>query len=207
MDVESLTVELRDSIGKRRNRRLRESGKIPAVLYGHKEANLSLMLNAEQVANVLRHGSRLVQLKGAANEKAFIKDCQWDTWGQEVLHIDLTRVNEHEKIRVTVPVELRGEAAGVRDGGVVKHQLHSIELECEVASIPEHLVVNINTLAFNQVIHVSDLELPPGAISLTDATQVVVICTPPVEVTDEQAAAGEEEPEVIGRKKAEDEAE
>lgn len=207
MDVETLTVERRETQGKRRNRRLRESGKVPAVLYGHKKENVSLMIAVEQIEAALRHGVRFVQLKGAVNEKALIKACQWDTWGQEIQHIDFARVSEHEKITMTVSVELRGEAPGIKEGGVVKHQLHTIELECEAASVPEHVEVNINTLEFNQIIHVSDLKLPSGCVALTDPTQIVVSCLAVAEATDEEGAAGADgaEPEVIGRKKSEEE--
>ena len=207
MDVETLTVELRETLGKRRNRRLRVSGKVPAVLYGHKEANISLMLPVEQIQTAVRNGVRFVQLKGAVNEKAIIKACQWDTWGAEVQHVDFARVSEHEKIRVTIPVELRGEAPGVKEGGVVKHVLHTIELECEAAAVPDHLVVNINQLEFNKIVHVSDLEIPAGSTVLTDSAQIVVSCLPVVEAAETTDAASEGEPEVIGRKKAEDEEE
>ncbi len=207
MDVETLTVELRETLGKRRNRRLRGDGKVPAVLYGHKMANVSLMLPVEQIEGALRRGARFVQLKGAVNEKAIIKACQWDTWGTEVQHIDFTRVSEHEKIRVTVPIELRGEAPGVKEGGVVKHVLHMIELECEAASVPEQIVVNINNLGFNESVHVSDLELPQGATPIMETTQLVVSCLAAVEVAESEETAGEGEPEVIGRKKEEGEAE
>ena len=204
MDVETLTVELRETLGKRRNRRLRASGKVPAVLYGHKKATITLMLPVEEIETALRHGARFVQLKGAVNEKAIIKACKWNTWGSEVQHVDFARVSEHEKIRVTVPVVLRGEAPGVKDGGVVKHVLHTIDLECEAAAVPDNLMVNINHLAFNETIFVKDLEIPAGSTAVTDSAQIVVNCLPVVEVAEASETAGDGEPEVIGRKKAED---
>ena len=205
MEVGTLAVELRESVGKRRNRRLRNSGKIPAVLYGHKKAVVNLMLDAEQVQAVLRHGGRFVQLKGAVNEQALIKECQWDTWGQEVLHIDFNRVGKHEKIKVSVPVELRGEAPGAHEGGVVKQVLHSVEVECAASAVPESIVVNINSLALDKVIQVADLVLQDDVKVLADETQVVVSCNLAVEVaeTSEESTTGNE-PEVIGRKKAEE---
>lgn len=203
--AQTLTVKLRDSHGKRRNRRLRDAGSIPAVLYGHKQASQSLTLAADEVEAAIRHGNRFVELSGDVKEKAFIKEVQWNTWGNKILHIDFARVSEHESITVTVSVELRGEAPGTKDGGVVKHVLHSIELECEAASIPEKIEVNINQLEFNQILHVSDLVLPQGAKTAMDPTTVVVSCAPLVEVAEEETAAGEDEPEVIGRKKSEDE--
>lgn len=206
-EIHKLTVDLRDGYGKRANRRLRSSGQIPAVLYGHKQAVQSLALSADELQNAVRHGNRFVALSGGLSENAFIKDVQWNTWGTEILHVDFARVSAHEKVHVTVAVELRGESPGIKDGGVVKHSLHNIELECEAASVPEKIGVNINHLEFNQTLHVSDLELPKGVTALMDPTTIVVSCAAPVEVSEESEAAGEGEPEVIGRKKAEEDEE
>jgi large subunit ribosomal protein L25 len=205
-EIHTLTVKLRDGYGKRANRRLRGSGQVPAVLYGHKQEVKSLIVPAEEIDAAVRNGNRFVALSGGVSENAFIKDVQWNTWGTEILHVDFARVSAHEKVHVTVPVELRGEAPGTKDGGVVKHALHSLELECEAASVPDKIAVNINHLEFGKVFHVSDLELPKGAKALIDPATTVVSCVAPVEVSDEaEAAAGEGEPEVIGRKKADDE--
>ena len=208
-DFHTLTVKLRDGYGKRNNRRLRNSGQVPAVLYGHKQEVKSLALSAEELSAAVRHGNRFVALSGGVSEDAFIKEVQWNTWGTEILHVDFARVSAHEKVHVTVSVELRGESPGTKDGGVVKHALHTIELECEAASVPEKISVNINNLDFGTVLHVSDLELPKGVVALTDATTPVVSCLAPVEVSeeDESATADEGEPEIIGRKKAEEEEE
>ncbi len=205
--AQTLTVQLRDSFGKRRNRRLRNDGKIPAVLYGHNQPVQSLSVAADELESVVRHGNRFVQLGGDVKDQAFIKDVQWNTWGNQILHVDFARVSATEKVHVTVSVELRGEAPGTKDGGVVKHVLHSIELECAAAAVPEKLEVNINSLAFNQLIHVSDLELPSGAVALIDANTLVVSCTPPVEIAETEATEGDNEPEVIGRKKTEEDTE
>ena len=204
-DIYTLKVKLRDEHGKRSNRRLRNSGWVPAVLYGHKQEVKSLTLSAEELDAAVRHGNRFVALSGGLSESAFIKDVQWNTWGTQILHVDFARVSAHEKVHVTVAVELRGESPGTKDGGVVKHTLHAIELECEAASVPEKISVNINHLEFGKVLHVGDLELPQGVKALVDAATVVVSCVAPVEVSEEETAAGEEEPEVIGRKKTEEE--
>jgi large subunit ribosomal protein L25 len=205
VEVATLNVELREAHGKRINRRLRASGKVPAILYGHKQKCVSLSVPAGMLEAVIRRGNRFVQLSGAVREKAIIKECQWDTWGKDVLHVDLTRVSEHEKIRVTVVLELRGEAPGTKEGGVVRQQLHEIELECEAASVPEKIDVNINHLELGQAIHVSDLVLPTGSTALTDIALLVVSCATVVEVSEveETPAADGSEPEIIGRKKEE----
>jgi len=198
--AEQLTVQIRETRGTRRSRRLRDSGKIPAVLYGHKQETVWLTLPAEQLDAAVRHGARLVQLSGAVSEQAFIRELQWDTWGKQILHVDLARISAHEKVEVTVPVELRGVAPGVKEGGVIEHQLHEVEIECEATEIPERLGVNINYLGLNQSITAGQSELPPTARLLIDADSVVVQCVVPVEAPEAEApAAGEAEPEVIRR--------
>jgi large subunit ribosomal protein L25 len=184
---------------------LRNNGNVPAVLYGHKQEVQSLTLSADELTTVVKHGNRFVELTGDVAEKAFIKDVQWNTWGNRILHVDFARVSEHEKIHVTVPLELRGESPGTKEGGVVKHVLHQIELECEAASLPEHIIVNINHLAFNQTIHIADIELPEGVKSLLESSTVIVTCNLPVEVSEDETKTTEgAEPEVIGRKKSEE---
>jgi len=204
-EIHTLTVKLRKERGKRANRRLRNAGRVPAVLYGHGKEVKSLTLTEEELSAAVRNGNRFVALSGGLAENAFIKDVQWNTWGTEILHVDFARVSADEKVRVTVAVELRGEAPGTKDGGVVKLAMHTIELECEAAAIPEKIDVNINHLEFGKALHVSDLELPKGVKALVDVASMVVSCMAPVEVSDDETSAGEGEPEVIGRKKAEDE--
>ncbi len=205
--AEQLTVQIRETRGTRRSRRLRDSGKIPAVLYGHKQETVWLTLPAEQLDAAVRHGARLVQLSGAVSDQAFIRELQWDTWGKQILHVDLARISAHEKVEVTVPVELRGVAPGVKEGGIIEHQLHEVEIECEATEIPERLAVNINHLGLNESITAGQIELPPTARLLIDADNVVVQCVVPTEAPEvEEPAAGEAEPEVI-RRRAEGEGE
>ena len=206
--AESLKTELRASRGKRNAKRMRIAGSIPAVLYGHGLENLSLSVAAEELDAVLRHGARVVTLTGAANEKAFVRDMQWNTWGTHVLHVDFTRISEHEKVEVTVHIELRGEAPGLKEGGVVEQLMHDARIECEVMAIPERLLVNVNSLKLNEQVKVSDLELPPTVRVLDDAEAVVVQCVVPAEAPEEEAVSAEGvEPELIGRKAGEEEAE
>lgn len=206
VELLTLSVERRETVGKRRNRRLRESGKTPAVLYGHKKEVVNLAVATEDIAGALRHGSRFVKLAGAVSERAFIKEVQWNVWGDVVLHVDFTRVNEHESVQLSVPVVIRGEAAGLKDGGVLKQHLHKIEIETEPTSAPENIVVVVNELGFNQQIRIADVVAPEGVKLLADPETIVVECSAQVEVdeTAEEVVDGAE-PEVIGRKKAEEE--
>ena len=204
--AEQMPVELRDRRGKLNNRRLRQSGCIPAVLYGHGEENVCLTVSSEALGVVLRHGTRLVDLTGALSESAFIRDMQWDTWGTHVLHVDLTRISADEVVEVTLNIELRGEAPGIRDGGVVDQIIHDVEISCPAGSIPEKLRVNINNLKLGDSIPLSALQLPHGAKLLAnDLEAIIVQCIVPAELPEEAAAeAVLGEPEVIGVKKEEE---
>jgi len=206
--AETLQVEARELRGKRNNRRLRAGGMVPAVLYGHGKEVVSLSVPADALDTAIRHGSRMVSLAGAVNESAFIRECQWDTWGNHVVHVDFTRISEHEKVQVQVTIELRGEAPGVKAGGTVKHAIHELDLECEAGSIPEKISLSINNRELDGTITVADLELPAGAQALVDGSAIVVQCTEVAEQAEEEAGDGAEaEPEVIGRKKEDEEAE
>jgi large subunit ribosomal protein L25 len=201
--AEQLNVEIRPTRGKRANRRLRAGGAIPAVLYGHGEKTVSLSVPAHDLEAAIRHGSRLVTLSGAVKQQAFIREVQWDTWGTNVLHVDFTRVSAHEIIEVQVPVELRGEAPGLKEGGVVEQPVHEIAIECEASDVPEKIEVNINTLELGGSITADQLELSKTAKALCGPDTVIVQCTLPAAVPEEEevvaAEEGEAEPEVIGR--------
>jgi large subunit ribosomal protein L25 len=201
--AELLNVQPRGTLGKRNNRRLRASGSIPAVLYGHGEQTVCLAVPAHDLEAAVRHGSRVVTLSGAVNEQAFIRELQWDTWGMNVLHVDFTRISAHERVEVEVALELRGEAPGLKVGGVLEQLLHEIELECEATEIPEKLSVNVNSLKLDGSITAGQLELPRTATIRCPPETVIVQCVAPAVVPEEEVAveeAAEVEPEVIGRK-------
>jgi len=126
-----------------------------------------------------------------------------EAYGVEPLHIDLIRVSRTEKVDVTVQLELRGVAPGIRDGGVVTQPIHEIEINCPAFGIPENIEVNINSLELDGTITAGELELPEGATLLIDKEQVVAQCvepTPEPEEEEEAALAAEgAEPEVVGQ--------
>lgn len=204
-----LKVETRKSFGKRNNVRLRRSGRLPAILYGHGEEPVSLALLSDQVQASLRHGAKVVDLDGAASGKALLQDVQWDTFFHQVLHVDLLRVHAGEKVTIDVPIELRGEAVGVREGGIIEHLIHSIEIEVALDVIPEKLHLNIKNLGIDGYLTAKDIiDLPPGATILSDEDAMIVHCVmPAAEVEEEAAEEGAAEPEVISKGKAEEEEE
>jgi large subunit ribosomal protein L25 len=201
-----LAVESRNTQGKLNNRRLRRSGKIPGILYGHGLENVALAVADDALTGAIRHGSRLVSLTGAVNESAFIRELQWNTWGTQIVHVDFTRISEHEIVEVRVQIELRGEAPGVREGGVVVQHIHEVEIACPASVIPEKLAVNINHLKLDESIVLGKLELPQGAKILADDLEAVVVeCVVPQELPEEGLGeGGVAEPEVIGAKDKEE---
>jgi large subunit ribosomal protein L25 len=209
--AESVTLvgQPRQEHGTRAARRLRRKGLVPAVVYGHKEGTRSLVLSVEEVQNAIRHGVRVVDLRlEGKQEKALIKDVQWDHLGKDLLHVDFARVAIDERIVVTVPIELRGTSPGVNAGGILDQPIHSVSVECLAVSIPEAIRVNIGELQIGGAIHVRDLVLPPGVKSMGDPEAIIVHVKQPAaepEAAPAAEAPEQAEPEVIGRPKPEEE--
>lgn len=205
--AEVLNTQPREMHGTRNTRRLRRKGMVPAVLYGHGLDVVSLAVSHDEIEAAMRHGSRLVELRGAANDTALIRDVQWDPLGTDVLHLDFARVSADERIEVTVHVELRGEAPGQKEGGIVQQPLHEVEIECPAVAIPDKLQISINSLKVGGELLVKDLKLPEGVTMLTDLEEVLVHCVLPTEEDETAGAAEGAEPELIGRKAADEEGE
>lgn len=213
--AEQLQTEIRDDRGTKNARRLRQSGKIPAILYGHGKENVAIAIDSSSLEVILRRGQRLIELAGAVNENAFVRDVQWDTYGVNLLHMDLTRVMEDDTVEIDVSIELRGTAPGVSSGGVVSQAIYSITLECPVMEIPEKLEVNINELQLDEAITVADIEIPANCTLITDPGTLAVQCILRMEEEEEiegddveGAEDGEQvvsaEPELIGGRAEDD---
>ena len=201
-----LVAELRPTRGSQAARQMRRQGRVPAVLYGHKEATVSLALSRDDVVKAIRHGARVVDLQAdGKTEKALIREVQWDHLGKEILHVDFARVAADERIVVPVRIELRGTAPGVAQGGVLDQPLHTLEVECPALAVPESIRVNIGELQVGGAIHVRELVLPPGVKAIAGPEVIVVhVKAPRVEVEAAPVAAPvaeQAEPEVIGRQR------
>jgi large subunit ribosomal protein L25 len=198
-----LEVSERELLGKLNSRRLRAEGIVPAVLYGHGEPSVSLKFHADQIRASLRHGAHIVELQGAAKGTALLQDVQWDVFQQHILHVDLLRVDATERVKVEVPIVLRGSAPGENEGGVIEFLMHSIEIETSVASVPDKLHLSVNDLHLNTALKAADIEDMPEGATVENADAVIVQCVTPTVVLDEDdevAGASGAEPEVIGEK-------
>ena len=189
--------------GSRGSRRLRQQGLVPANLYGHGEKNVSLAAKREAVEAIVRHGSLFIELTGAVKTAAVVRELQWDAMGSEPIHLDLLRVSKSDKVKVRVPIDMKGECPGLRAGGVLTLVLHELEIECTAEAIPDHIHAQVGHLEVGHAIHVRELELPKGARALANPEETVVTCMVPGKKA-EEAAAVAVEPEVIGRKAAEE---
>lgn len=198
----TLKAAKRDQIGTRKATHLRKEGKIPAVLYGHGQPTETISLEGHDVELAILHGERVLDLALDGKEQTVMfKDVQYDTFGQDILHVDLARVNLDERVEVAVAVTLVGTPAGAKDGGVLEQPYSEINIEVPVRSIPEEIRVQVNELELWDRIQLGQIELPQGATLLDDPDEVLCSC---IEVQEELPEEGEEEvdmlaePEVIG---------
>ena len=207
----TLKTHKREGRGSRKAGKLREEGLVPAVLYGHKQETISLSLDHKPLLEAIKHGVRVVEITtDKGTENAQLVEVQWDYLGKDVIHVDLKRVDKDERIHVPVPIELKGIAPGVTAGGQLDQPLHSLHVECPALAVPDTIRVVINELQIEQAIHVRDLKLPEGVLALDDPDAIVVHviqkqAAPEPVAAEGEVAAGGAEPEVITRKKAEEE--
>jgi large subunit ribosomal protein L25 len=202
-----VTARQRNELGSRANKRLRDSGQIPGVIYGHKEAVIPVTLPRKELTGHLDHGTHLFDLAlDGKSEKVLVKEVQYDHLGIEIIHVDFARVSLDEKVEVTVALELKGTPKGEAEGGVLQQIISELEIECLVTDIPEVIRHNVSDMEKDSVLHIRDLKLPTGVRVLQDEDLIVATVreieeTAPTEV----AEAATTEPEVIGRKPAEGE--
>jgi large subunit ribosomal protein L25 len=218
--METFTVEgkVREERGKGAARRTRQTGMVPAVLYGGRKDSLSLAVNAKQVAKILRsetgHNTIFtVRVADGAEEKAMMKDWQVDPLSGALLHVDLLRIAMDVRMRVRVPVHTFGEPQGVKmQGGVFEVVTREIEIECLPGDIPEEFKMDVTGLMIGKQLRAGEIPLDPEKMKLlTDPLRViahVVTLKKEEEPAPEAAVAAETaaaEPEVIKKGKKEEE--
>jgi large subunit ribosomal protein L25 len=205
MDQMTLTAEARPTTGSAEARRARRAGKIPAVIYGHKQDPVNVLFTEDSAKNIVHHRIKTMMLQvGDTREQVLVKDVQFDTFGEAVLHLDLERIAMDEKLELECPVRLIGEAKGALAGGVLEHPVSDLAIECLPAAIPEAITINISDLEIGDTIHVKDVTPPAGVTFLTDPDAILVTVHPPTVEAEEGEGEEEgatDEPEVIGRKK------
>ena len=163
-----LDAEVRSDAGKGASRRLRREGKVPAILYGgHRDPQMITLVHkdvAKQLENEAFYSHILTVKVGGASERAILKDIHRHPAKPIIMHMDLQRVSESEKIRVHVPLHFINEATspGVKAGGLVSHQMVEVEITCLPKDLPEFIEVDLGSLNMNEAIHMGELKLPAG---------------------------------------------
>jgi large subunit ribosomal protein L25 len=201
-DRPSLSVEEREERGTRAAKRLRREGLVPGVVYGGSDGDtVSFKVSARELRRVLVDGSALIDLKlgqGKARP-VIVKDQQRHPVRDELLHIDLLQVRLDEKIHAPVPVQIEGveEAPGVKEGGVLEHVTHQLNIEALPTDIPDAIVVDVSAMEIAATLPLSEVTAPPGVAFLDDLEETVIATVvPPTEV--EEPEEVEEETELVG---------
>jgi len=209
----------RSDRGKNEARRLRQTGKVPAVLYGGKGNSITLALNAKQIGAILRSASghnTLFQVDLAGkHEPAILKDWQVDPLSGKLLHVDLLRVAMDVRMRVKVPVHTFGEPAGVKQqGGVFEVVTREVEIECLPTDIPTEFKVDVSELMLGKQLRASELAMDTAKMKLITDPERVLAHVVALKVEEEKPAevvateaATPAEPEVIKKGKKEVEGE
>lgn len=174
----TLKAEKREKTGKYVAFDLRKAGKIPAVVYGKGlETNINLTLNQKEFKQVLASGSRLIDLDVAGHKQmAVVKAVQHETIGKNILHVDFRAVDANTTLHLDVEIVLKGDAAGVQEGGIIEQNLHMITLECLPKDLPASIELDISGLKIGGVILVKDIPALSGVKFVTHEDVPVVSC-------------------------------
>lgn len=203
----TLNATARTGSGKGGARKLRATGKVPAVVYGHGDKNVPLALDRHELELLLHAISvenTVISLvtDGGAGKDVLIRDVQMHPYRPEVLHVDFIQLHAGEVIRMKIPVRLSGNPAGVRDEGAVLDQvIYDLEVECLPGNIPEAFEVDVSNLGVGESVRVHDVSFPNVRI-LADGELPIASVVPPTVAPADDADAAAAEPEVISSRVA-----
>jgi large subunit ribosomal protein L25 len=206
-----LKAERRTDLKKSTSNQMRKAGTIPGIFYSFGEEPISIKVNELALRPlVFTSESHIVslQIEGEKPISCILKDTQFEPITSRIIHFDLLGLKEGEKLTIEVSIILKGSAVGVKEGGIVQHNLHKLEIECLPQNIPPHIDVDITALNIGDSIKVSDIKIE-GIEILNDENASIVSVVPPTleEVKPAEVAAEGEvpaEPEVIAKGKKEE---
>ncbi|PCE48387.1 50S ribosomal protein L25/general stress protein Ctc [Staphylococcus pseudintermedius] len=194
-------------------RKIREAGKVPAVVYGYGTKNVSVKVDEVEFIKLIREVGRngVIELGvGSKQIKIMVSDYQYDSLKNQITHIDFLAINMTEERTVEVPVHLIGEAPGAKEGGVVEQPLFNLEITATPDSIPEYIEVDISELNINDSLSVADVKVSGDFTIENEAEDTIVsVVAPTEEPTEEEieameGASTQEEPEVVGESSEEE---
>lgn len=212
-ETPTIKAQPRDRIGTRYSRRLRDGGRLPGVIYGHKADPVSISVDAKETLIILKRGAHVVNLalEGGQAQTCLVKELQFGFLGDDVIHVDFARVDLNEEVEVSVHLKFSGSPeAAKKPGAVLTHPVTELDVICRVIDIPSEIKVDIAMM--EDMITVGEIQLPPGVRTKVSPDKIVAQITL---VLEEVVAAPEAaevavttgaEPEVITEKKAEERA-
>ncbi len=208
MDEIILNTEMRTDYGRKAAKGYRADGLLPANIYGLGKDNLTVTVDRKEFSQIFMAGHRIFTLEvGEAKEQGVIKEVQYDAMGSELLHVDFTRIDIHQKITLAVAIEVVGTVAN----GVLDVPMKEIRVEGLPAGFPSSVSINVLEMKIGDALRVSDLEAPEGCIFAEEPEALVAQVSAIIEEEEEEVAAeegeegvGADEPEVIGKPQDED---
>ncbi len=201
MEELTLGVEPRNDRGKGAARRLRRSGKVPAVFYGPKSTPTPIAIDrkdfASHVANL--EGSHLIRFssgEAALQQRvALVREVQHHPVDGAILHVDFYEVDLTRRLRVTVPLHFVGKAKGIAEGGILQPIVREMDVECLPTDIPQFIEVDVTPLDIHDAVHLADVVMPPNVTAMFETNEAVVSVLPPTVEEVKAATAGEGEAE------------
>jgi large subunit ribosomal protein L25 len=205
-----LAAQIRPETGRTAVKKIKSLGFVPAVIYSHDETPVSLKVSERDITTVLAHavGEHLLvdlEIADGANRLALIQEVQRHPVTQKVLHVDFHGVSANEAMEASVPLEPIGDAAGVKNGGLLEQLLRSLTISCLPQDLPESINVDVSALAIGKALHVKDIQLPAGVTAVDEADVIAFLVAEPTAAPEPEAPAAEAVaagPEVIKEKKA-----
>ena len=210
MEDKKLIAKKRSLEGSSNARRLRGTGNLPGVVYGSGKTPVSIEVDTHEFEQILHHHTSeslliKINLEDEGDLSVLVKDVQHHPVSSELIHVDLLRVEANKPISVDITLELVGDAAGVKVGGILDHVMHSIAVECLPGDLVEAFKVDVSKLEIGQSLHISDLNLDSKYKILVDEELIVAgVSGPQAEEEEVEEDEAGTEPEVITEKKDED---
>ncbi|MGP1272324.1 MAG: 50S ribosomal protein L25 [Phycisphaerales bacterium] len=205
-----LQAERRERTGSRYAKRLRDTGRLPAVVYGHGEEPAHISVDAKSTIRAIHDGDRVFRLAlDGKQDIVLLRDVQFDYLGDGIVHADLSRVSLDEVTHAHVRVRLVGDAIGLKQADTtLVHPHDEISVECKLRDLPDTIEVDISGLKAGESITAGEIQLPAGVRLISDESSVLATITSSMKAAptaEEETVAAGDEPEIVGRKKDEEE--
>lgn len=215
----TLSAQLRTGSGKGAARAMRRAGFVPGIIYGHGEETRACKVDAkelERLVTSVAFESTIIDLKLDDGDipQVLIREIQIHPYRSELLHVDFLTIRKGEKVKLSVPVQITGVAPGVKEGGIMEHLRHEVEIRTIPSKIPDLLELDSSEMGIGDQLTVADIVVSDDVEILTDLSAAIAQVVPPtvhkveeeeVEEVEGEVEEGAEEPELVGRGKAEEE--